>query len=184
MTTDDSEATGKPTPIRGEVVPAVVSYADDVMERCYELWAGRTARNNRATARLYAAEVEPGTPTPTYETIRTWAARHHWEERRRADYERNHGESLYDIQLDTLALMRRSVDVMAEAQSGAYDDNPAAGIVRLKAGELVGKIVERGILPLMPKPRDLPLDTDSMSREDAEAHAMQAIARGRKGHTG
>lgn len=177
MVTDDTRSVAKPVPIRGEVVPARVTYEVDVRERCYELWSTRCARNYRAVERVYASQLDPNTPTPTYETIRRWANQEGWEQRRRDDYERGHGETLYDLQLDTLAIMRRHVDVMADAQSGAYDDNPAAGLVRLKPGEMAGKIIERGVLPLMPKPRELPADTSDMPRDEREQKARQGIVR-------
>jgi hypothetical protein len=177
MASDDNALPAKLLPIRAEVVTGVIEYGDDVKDRCYALWAWRTARNCRAVERLYAAEAGEDAPVPSYNTIRGWSIRERWDERRRGEFALHHGETLYDMQLDTLAIMRRHIDTMAEAQSGAYDDNPAAGIVRLKAGELTGKIIERGVLPLMPKPIEQPKDTASMSREEQEAHATAAIAR-------
>lgn len=181
---DDMPAVAHPVPIRGEVVAQRVSHGEDVRERCYALWSTRCARNCRATARHYAAEGGEDAPTPTYETIRRWAIHGGWEQRRRDDFERNHGDRLYDMQLDILAIMDRHIAVMAEAQAGAFDANPAAGIVRLKPGELVGKIIERGVLPLMPRPRELPVETASMTREEMEDEAMTMIARGRRRGSG
>lgn len=183
MDSGDTGERPKPVPIRAEVVSAGGDYGEEVRARCYALWAFRAARNNRAVERLYAAEMGEGADVPSYNTIRRWAMAEGWEERRRADFAANHGETLYDMQLDALGIMRRHIDVMAEAQAGAYDDNPAAGIVRLKPGELLGKVIERGILPLMPKPQERALDADAMSKDDAEAHAMRQIARGRKGRS-
>ncbi len=167
------------TPLRvipGEVVSH--SYPDDVVERCYALWATKAGMNASATVRYYQGEVEDGVPVPTPQAVRKWAREQGWRQRRIDDYTQNHGERLYDLQSKYLAVMDGHADVMLEAQAGAYDDNPAAGIVRLKPGELVTKVIERGILPLMPAVTAAEVDTDDMSRDEREAIAKQAIARG------
>lgn len=180
MTHDDMTDQWEPVPIRESVRPAVISYAPDVVERCYQLWAWRCARSPRAVERTYRDEVPPGTPVPTYNTIRDWAIRDNWDGRRRDDFVRNCGDNLYDMQMDAATNIRRQLDIIAEVQAGLFDDNPAAALVRLKAGELAGKLVERGILPLMPKPLEAATIDEDKPRDQREAEALQAMVRGKK----
>lgn len=174
MTRDDRTDSWEPVPIREDVSPAVIRYAPDVVERCYQLWAWRCARSPRAVERTYRDEVPEGTPVPTYTTIRDWAIRDHWDTRRRDDFARNCGDNLYDMQVDAATNIRRQLDIVAEIQAGLFDHDPAAALVRLKAGELAVKLVERGIVPLMPKPIEPEANTDGMTREEREAKAMAA----------
>lgn len=179
MTRDVSADDWELVPIRADVRVRGHTYAPDVIERCYALWAFRCARNCRAVARMYAAEAPDGEPVPVFSTIHKWALADNWEQRRRDDFARNHGESLYDMQLDALANMRLHLDTIADAQAGAFDDNPAAGIVRLKAGELAGKLVDRGILPLAPKPQVPETIDEDKPRDQREAEALAAMKRDR-----
>lgn len=186
MASDDRDDGRHLAPVRvihGEVVGGR-GYDDAVRERCYALWSTLAAMNARATARWYASEVEPGDPAPTAETIRQWAIAGDWMARRADDYRRNHGQRLFDLQLRYFAIMEAHVEVMAQAQAGAWDDNPAAGIVRLKPGELAGRIIERGIVPLMPAvPQVESRDWERLSLEERES-LMRGELQQRKGKSG
>jgi hypothetical protein len=77
---------------------------------------------------------------------------------------------LHELQLQVLAIMRGHADASLRAQAGEFDHNPAAGIVRLKPGELWGRAIERGIVTLIPSlPQATERDWEEMSTEEKEA---------------
>ena len=123
-------------PVPERQVAPVPAFADDVVERCYEIWAGLAAMNAEATERRYSLEVGEGAPVPTAHTIRSWVVALNWREQRNEDFKRNHGERVFEIEMRDLANYEASQAEVSKVLAGVYDDNPAGGALRLQAHEL------------------------------------------------
>lgn len=169
MSNEDEREETKPAPLR--VVPdAVIRYDDDVRETCYAIWSTVAYMSPARTARWFARECQDVAHMPNADTIAYWARRDRWLERSQEDERRFHGQRLLRLQQKWFAAVEGSADVMLDAQAGAYDDNPAAGLVRMKAGELAIRAVERRVLPLMPpKPQAAPQELAELPLEEAES---------------
>jgi hypothetical protein len=158
-----------------QVVP-VASYSDDVIERCFCFWSTIAGRNAEATQRHYQADVEDDEPIPSARTIRHWAVQFRWAARADAEYQDQHSQRLYDLQLTVFNTVEAAAQNLLLVASGAFDDNPHAGLLRLKSSELALRSVERGVFPVQPKP---PLATSddwaSKSLEEREAIMREAI---------
>jgi hypothetical protein len=169
------------------VTGAIVRYDPDVKARCYEIWAGPGGGNAAATARYYereALEQDPEAGTPTRQAIVKWAKEEDWAGRFLEELRRNHGLTRFELEVKALAALRGHFDVMLEAQAGAFDHNPAAGIVRLKPGDWIGRLVERGIFSLEPElPQAAGREWQEMSLEEQESY-MRDRMQARKGQKG
>jgi hypothetical protein len=167
-----------------EIVPLVrgdpyVPFSDDVRARCFVHFATDAARNCAHVERLMAAELE-GTdePIPTRQTIAAWAREDGWH--RQAD----------DLMRSTRDWTREQIQVYVFANAllgqrrrhevllGIVTD-PAQAAMYLKAGELSDRFIER-VLPLtaIRPPEHEAADTSELPREEREARARAAVARG------
>lgn len=190
MTSGDVLESNVPAPIR--LLPAprdARQYAPDVIERCYHLWR-MSAGSLRAAARRYADEVPDGAPVPAHQTLSDWARDYGWDARWTAEYERDQGRDIYAIERRATQLIQEHLSIMAEAQAGAFDNNPAAGIVRLKPGELLGRLLEKRVLHLAPSPpatTDLSdgagPDWETMTQAERETWARQGVQAGKMKRT-
>jgi hypothetical protein len=98
-------------------------------------------RNAEATRRRYQDEAEPDAPIPSARTIRTH-----------------------------FAAIQAGLEILLLAGAGAFDDNPAAGMVRLKAVDIALRAVERGVFPLIPSPpQEARRDWSTLTLEEREA---------------
>lgn len=163
-------------PMRASDAPARFEpWGADVVERCYELWSTVGGRNAEATVLKLQEECADDEPisVPTSRTVRRWAAFHAWQVRADADFQQHHGRELHELQVMTLAAVKVGIQNLLLAGLGGFDNNPGAGVIRLKASELATRIVERGVLPLMPAipKNDTGPDYTSMTQEELAAWA-------------
>jgi hypothetical protein len=158
-----------------------VPFSDDVRARCFVHFATDAARNCAHVERLMAAELE-GTdePIPTRQTVAAWARDDGWHRqaddlmRSTRDWTREQLQAY--VFANALLGQRRRHEVLL----GMVTD-PAQAAMYLKAGELADRFVER-VLPLtaIRPPEDRQDEDDDLPREEREARAMAAIARGRR----
>ena len=161
------------------------SWPADVKERCRELWATLGNRNASRVEWLYGREVPEDVAVPAAPTIRRWAHDEDWDAWAKGELERTRGKTLRQLQTTWLRALQLSQEVQIDAMLGRFADNPGDGAIRVKAAESVQRIVaQAGLLAPFPDQRldPEPVDRDSLPREEREARAMAAIARGRRHH--
>ena len=162
--------------------PRSLAYADDVQERCYAIWSTSAAMNAEATVARYAAEVGADVPVPHPTTVNRWVRDQDWHSRRNEDFERNHGERLYEMQMRKLMQFEASDDELSKVLAGLFDDNPMAGALRIKVRELIGREVERlqAFAQIVPQvPAKVAKDFSALSLDEREA-AMKAAVQAKK----
>jgi hypothetical protein len=71
------------------------------------------------------------------------------------------------------------------AQTGAFDENPAAGLVRLKATEIGLRQLERGVISLEAEAPEENVDDDAgLTRAEREARAGERMAQRKQDRAG
>lgn len=150
-------------------------YPDSMVERSFELWS--TCRNAEAVAQMLRAELGPEVTTPSARQVRHWAIFHGWTARADDDWRRTQGRSLFELQAQAVAAVRLGLQNLLLAASGAFQDNPHDGAIRLKAAELAIRLVERGVIPLSVQPPMEAVAASNLSREEQEAQARANLVR-------
>jgi len=185
MATDPSErVTGDLVVLTGRPLAPGDAWDDATKARLRELWATVAGRDAAAAVRLFTAESEPGTPAPSERTVRYWVQRERWDQWGDDLWTQSGKRALYTLQSEMLANFMLAQRVLRDAMTGAYAGREAEGVLALKAAELSGRMIERGVLPLAPiAPPVEPTDTTHLPREAREAVAMAGIVRqaGRRG---
>jgi hypothetical protein len=173
--------------VTGEVVAFVrgsqgVDYALEVKEFAFRLWATAGGRRPAAVERLLARELPEGTPIPTQQTIGRWAVEDGWAARADDHWRINHGAMLYELQLLTASNFLLSQIGKQDVLAGAYAGREMEGALLLKAGELSDRLMERGVVPLLPAPPDAGTDDDAgLTRAEREARAGERMAQRKHG---
>jgi hypothetical protein len=166
-----------------DVVPFVrgesgVACSRDVKEFAFRLWATAAGRRPAAVERLLRRELGPDVPIPTQQTIGRWARAENWAARADDHWRINHGQSLYELQLLTASNFLLSQIGKQDVLIGAYAGREMEGALILKAGELSDRLMERGVVPLIPVPPDNGgTDESHLSRAEREARAGERMAR-------
>jgi hypothetical protein len=153
------------------------AYPPEVMRRAYEVWSTIAGRSGARVVRVLAREYGEEVALPTPSTVNRWASEEAWASRATADLHQSQGKSLYELQVAWLAAVQGAVDVILDAETGAYDGDPAAGAIRLKAAELAMRPVERGVISLVPSappPSELE-DVSALSVEEREARIRNRV---------
>ena len=79
--------------------------------------------------------------------------------------------------MKALAIMEGHLDACLDAPGRVFDDAPMVALVRLKPGELVGRLVERNIVPLLPPPPAMAQrDWESLTLEEQESENRRIAA--------
>lgn len=178
MTDETRSHIGEIVPLRGDARPAGFAYDDETRARCFVLFATFAARNCAATARLYEQEVTAlGLPAPDVRTIQLWAADEDWNGQADTLWRNTKGRTAYELQILSMANTMQATKALHDILTGGDQRDLNERIVTLKAVEVAMKNRER--LPELARiePPEQTVDTDSMSREEQEAHATAAIAR-------
>jgi hypothetical protein len=172
--TDSALVVVSPPPAR-QLVP-VVSFPDDVIEASFMFWSSVAGRNAEATRRRLEADSPTGAAVPSARTIRGWAIARGWAERADAELRSRHSQRLYALQSQMFAAVEAGIETLLLAQAGAFDDDPMAGALRIKACDVALRAVERGVFPLMPPPPQVAERAwETMSREEREAYMRDSL---------
>ena len=167
--------------VTGEIValprrePAL-PFDEPLIERGYELFATVAGGNCAHVQRLLAAELDDGEPVPTRQTVYNWSIQYGWRERRDLSLRETRGRTHYELALLWRAIVLGSGEQILAAQTGAFDDNPAAGLVRLKASEIGMRQLERGVIRLDAEPPEQVTDESHLTRQEREALANARMA--------
>jgi hypothetical protein len=174
-----------------DVVPFVrgtpgVECPPEVKARAFVLWGTFAGGDAAATERLLQAEAENGEVVPTARTIRRWAHDDNWAAQAAAAWQNvaTRDKALYDLQMAMINNAALGEVQKRDVQTGAYDDQPMVGALRLKAAELSGRTVERVIAALrMPVPPDVAGEDDDegLTRAEREARAGERMAQRKQG---
>jgi hypothetical protein len=152
-------------------------WPDDVKERCRELWSSVGNRNAGRVTWLYAREVPEGTAIPASVTIRQWARDDDWEAWANGELARTKGKTLHQLQVGWLRALQLSQEVQIDAMLGAFDGNPGAGAVRIKAAESVQRIVaQAGLLALLPAEPEEPGEERLLSLSERARRMREKFA--------
>jgi hypothetical protein len=155
-----------------------VAFSPDVKELAFRLWATVAGRRPAAVERLLARELPAGTAIPTQQAIGNWARGEDWAARADDLWRINHGAMLYELQLLTASNFLLSQIGKQDVLTGAYAGREMEGALILKAGELSDRLMERGVVPLIPVPPDTAgTDESHLSRAEREARAGERMAR-------
>jgi hypothetical protein len=161
------------------------SWPEDVQARCRELWSTVGNRNASRVKWLYSREVPENVAIPSASTIRRWAHDEAWASWANGELERTRGKTFYQLQTTWLHSLQLSQEVQIDAMLGRFDDNPAAGAVRIKAAESVQRVIaQAGLLaplPVKPPVELADAERQGMSREEQEARALAALVRRQPG---
>jgi hypothetical protein len=173
--------------VQGEVValprrePAL-PFDEFWIERGFELFATVAGGNCAHVQRLLAAEIGDEGPVPTRQTVYNWCVQFGWRERRDLVIEETKGRTRYELALLWRAIVLGSGEQILAAQTGAFDENPAAGLVRLKASEIGMRQLERGVIQLDAEPPEENGDDDAgLTRAEREARAGERMAQRKQG---
>lgn len=180
MGNQDAEEQRAIIPIRGEVVPQSPgdSWPEDIREELYQCF--KVTRSAPRARRWYMRSVGEDAPVPAERTIYDWMRFYDWPARAEAEYRLEHGTVLYETERQSLANYIVALHIEADALTGAFDENPMAGAIRLKASEHAQKRHERRIQTQAPKPpEELSADTAGMSRDERESKARRSLKPGR-----
>jgi hypothetical protein len=156
------------------------SWPADTKQRCRTLWSSIGNRNASRTEWLYAREVPDGVAIPAAATIRTWAREESWSAWADADLDASHGKTLRELQTGWLSALKLSQETLIDAMCGRLDDLPYAGAARVRAAEVVAKLIaQSGLLAVAPEPeaQKSRIDWSTMSLEEQEAYLSQDIRR-------
>jgi hypothetical protein len=149
------------------------------------LWASVAGRRGAAVERLLARELALGTPIPTAQSINNWARAEGWAARADHHWRVNHPDILYELQLIAASNFYLSQLNKQDIQTGAYAGREMEAALLLKAGELSDRLMERGVVPLLPAPREQRMDDDEegLTRAEREARigARMAARKQRRG---
>jgi hypothetical protein len=160
--------------VRGE---PRVAHSDEVRQLAFVLWATVGGRPPAAVERLLAQELPDGVPLPTQQAIGSWARADDWAALADGYWRANHRDILQRLQLLTAANFYLSQVNKHEIQTGAYAGREAEAAVLLKAGELSDRLMERGVVPLLPPvPEERPDDDAGLSRQEREAKILERMA--------
>lgn len=149
------------------------------------MFATVAARNCAKTARLYALEAAQfGWSAPDARTIQLWAAEDGWQRQADAWWRETKGRTPYVLQIISAANTMQAQQALHDILTG-MDQRPAEErAITLKAIEVAMKTRERVPDLARVEPPDADVDTEGKTREEREALAMQAVARGtRKGRS-
>lgn len=166
----------------------VARYDDETRMRCYVIYATFAARNCAKTVRLYANEVHAlGLPVPDVATVKRWAADDDWYHQADDMWRSSKGRTPYELQLLTAANTMQGQYALHDILTGQDERPIEERLVTLKAIEVAMKTRER--VPDLARVEPPEPDTidDDLPREEREAIAMRAVARGtpeRGGRTG
>lgn len=154
-------------------------YDDETRVRCFVLYATFAARNCAKTAKLYANEVKAlGLPVPDHSTIKRWAADEDWYHQADDMWRASKGRTPYELQLLTAANTMQGQYALHDILTGMDDRPVEERLITLKAIEVAMKTRERVPDLARVEPPDVETDTRDMTRDEREALAKQAIARG------
>jgi hypothetical protein len=162
-------------------LPSLVAAPQEMIERAYELWSTVGGRNAAAVRRLLIEEADEGDAIPNERTIRQWAKHHAWSVAADEMVRETKDLTQYQLWVRYRAIMLRGADVILKAQTGGYAGNELEGALAVKATEVGNRFIERGALPVVVAPPSPPIDTEVLSRDEAEAQVKSAmVRRGRK----
>ena len=176
--------------MRGEVVPFIrgtpgVACPPEVKARAFVLWGSLAGGDAAATERLLQAEADEGDVVPTARSIRRWAVEDRWAAQAAAAWQdvATREKALYDLQMAMIANKMLAEVNKRDVGTGAYDDNPMVGALRLKSAELSDRGVERVMALLrMPTPPDeATADDENLSRAEREAKIVERMAQRKRG---
>jgi hypothetical protein len=152
------------------------------IERGFELFATVAGGNCAHVQRLLAAEIGDEGAVPTRQTVYNWSVQFGWRERRDLVIVETKGRTKYELALLWRAIVLGGGEQILAAQTGAFDDNPAAGLVRLKATEIGMRQLERGVISLEAEPPEEKVDDEEdLSRAEKEARAGERMAQRKQG---
>lgn len=163
-----------------------VRFPPEMRTRAFVLWSTLAGQDAAATERLLRAEASEGDEVPTARSIRNWAKADDWAARAVASWQdvSTRNKALYDLQMAMVANKMLAEANKRDVGSGAYDDNPVVGALRLRSAELSDRAVERVMAMLrMPAPPDEGTDEDeqTMSRQEREARIVERMAQRKQG---
>lgn len=185
MTDGTRRHIGDIVPLNAEKSVERVAYDDETRTRCFVLYATFAARNCAKTARLYANEVkELGSPVPDVRTIQHWAADDDWYHQADDLWRNSKGRTPYELQLLTAANTMQGQQALHDILTGADMRPIEERLVTLKAIEVAMKTRERVPDLARVEPPEPDTTDDELSRDEREAIAKQAIARGTPSRTG
>ncbi len=173
-------------PLTGALVPLprrepALPFDEAMIERAFEIYTTVAGRNCAHVQRLLAAEIGDEGPAPTRQTVHNWSIQHAWRERADVQLRETAGRTAHELALLWRSIVLGGAEAILAAQTGAFDDDPAAGAVRLKAAEIGLRPIISGAISLsaiQPPPDPREEDEQSLTREEREARVMAAIARG------
>lgn len=181
MVESSAESGGSIIAIRGEIVLRPGDeWPEDVREELYQCY--KVTRNGARARRWYLRNAGDDAQAPALRTIQEWARFYDWPARAEAEYRFEYGALVYDSDRQSLANYAVALQVEADVLTGAFDDNPMVGAVRLKASEIAQRRHERQTKVQAPKPPEAVTDVTAVPRDEGEAQAKSAMVR--RGRTG
>lgn len=173
------------------------AYAAAEKARAFELWAttcnqncAEVERHLRLEARERAVEVDGVLmvdPVPAATTIARWARMEDWRGSAYALLAEVLGETKTDWAVRIRQLVNAALDDITAIQLGAYDHNPMAGALHLKASELALKAIGRiagGTGEMAINPADLVKRSGEEREVSPQLQSARNLARIRQGKEG
>jgi hypothetical protein len=129
-----------------------LAFGDDIRDRAKVLWLTVCNQNARAVEWMLEQESrersngtgEAVEPWPAASTIWNWSRAGDWAGDLKRDLAENIGADGVSLKIKTDRQKHMAADSLTEVFLGVYDQNPAAGALRIKAAELTLKMSGRG----------------------------------------